>query len=57
MIRWGYLRIELGDGIGLRAEEIVQSISGVCVNKAVANPFCGLDAVRVEHNEYPHFRG
>jgi hypothetical protein len=42
----GYVRIELGDGIGLRAEEIIQSISGICVNKAVANPFCGLDTAK-----------
>jgi len=38
------LRIELGDGVGLCTEEVVQSIGGVRVYKAIANPFCSFDA-------------
>ena len=38
--------VEVRDGVGLVADEVVEAVRGVGVDEAVANPFSGSDAVR-----------
>ena len=36
-------RVEMGDGVGLAADEVIQSVGRVGVNKAIADPFGRFD--------------
>lgn len=36
-------RIERRDGVGFRANKVVETIDGVGVDEAIADPLCGLD--------------
>ena len=38
-------RIEMGDGIRLRADEVVQAVDGVSIDEAVACPPGSLDTI------------
>jgi hypothetical protein len=41
---WG---IEVGDSVGLVADEVVETVCAVGVDEAVANPYTGTDAIPI----------